>query len=707
MRALSLALGLLAAGCAAPRTPASTPPSILPLTKLRLYETGVAYFERSGTIDAGARSALPVPAGHIDDALKTLVVLSAGGRANVHGVAFGSSVSRGMARAMAGLPLVDGDGPITYKDLLLGLRGASVEVRVGRATYTGRLVDVVGDDDDAKDKGDTKGEKRDGDARRKLTILVVTDKSDIVRLEAGAVDAIRPTDPAHAARLEAALDALSTRGAQSRRALELFGDTAGPVTLAYIAEAPIWRTTYRLVLDPAAKSGVLQAWALLHNDTDEDWRDVRVDLANGRPDSFLFPLAAPRYARRELVRPDQELSTVPQLMGRTVDAIWGDHIEDAYGAGGLGLTGVGEGGGGRGEGIGLGSFGSVGHGAGRGDAYGSSSLLGVGNLAGVAQAAGAEAGALFVYSLAAPLALRAHASALVPYVQQQVEAESIAWVDANGGARSAVRFVNATSQTLPPGTIAFFADGGFAGESALDRMKPRERRFLQFGLDLDVELHATTTRTASQTKRATFANGQLVEHFLRTTEATYAVENRSGRPRAVFVALHIDSNAKVTGADELDFDVATRTPIAIFRMAQRQRVDKPVTIVEGLARATAVTALTSARLGEMTASAELAAPDKAILLDALARQKELEESQKALKTAKDDIAAIERELARLREDAKAIGGDRAAAAPGPFVQRLLGAEDRHAAAKKRADALDEEVKARAERVRTILAKLPS
>src|SRR5258706_1150876 len=46
--------------------------------------------------------------------------------------------------------------------------------------------------------------------------------------------------------------------------------------------------------------------------------------------------------------------------------MWGDEIGDAFGAGGLGLSGIGEGGGGRGEGIGLGNIGTLGHGAGVG-----------------------------------------------------------------------------------------------------------------------------------------------------------------------------------------------------------------------------------------------------------------------------------------------------------------------------------------------------
>jgi hypothetical protein len=50
--------------------------------------------------------------------------------------------------------------------------------------------------------------------------------------------------------------------------------------------------------------------------------------------------------------------------------MWGESPGEAYGAGGLGLSGIGEYGGGKGEGIGLGSIGTIGHGAGLGDKQG-------------------------------------------------------------------------------------------------------------------------------------------------------------------------------------------------------------------------------------------------------------------------------------------------------------------------------------------------
>jgi hypothetical protein len=76
MRALRafIAFALL---LAAPASPAPTH-ALLPLRSLRLDETGVGYFERSGTLEAQVATSLPVSAGHLDDALASLVVLNAG-----------------------------------------------------------------------------------------------------------------------------------------------------------------------------------------------------------------------------------------------------------------------------------------------------------------------------------------------------------------------------------------------------------------------------------------------------------------------------------------------------------------------------------------------------------------------------------------------------------------------------------------------------
>ena len=123
----------------APVPAAEVEPSLLPLRDVRLYESGVGYFERSGELPAGASTGLPVPASHLDDALKTLVVLGAGGT-KVHGVEFASSVSPGMARALAGLP-ASPEVALTHAELLASLKGALVEVDAGER-LTGKIIEV-------------------------------------------------------------------------------------------------------------------------------------------------------------------------------------------------------------------------------------------------------------------------------------------------------------------------------------------------------------------------------------------------------------------------------------------------------------------------------------------------------------------------------------------------------------------------------------
>ncbi|MGZ5971681.1 MAG: hypothetical protein ACXWP4_28615, partial [Polyangiales bacterium] len=639
---------------------------------------------------------LPVPAGHLDDALKTLVIMGPGGK--VRGLEFGSSLSSGMARAQAGLPL-DADAPITWRDLLSALKGSPIEITTQTGKVTGRLIDVVEEQDPTPKKSESKPETKD--EAKAMVLLVLGDNGELRRVPATTVTSVKPLDPAYAARLGSSLDTLSTRNASTPRPLGLLGDTKGPITFGYIAETPVWRASYRLVFAADHKSAVMQGWALLHNDTDEGWRKVKVSLVNGRPDSFLFPLAAPRYARRTLVAPENELSTVPQLSQKTADAIWGDHVETDGS-------------------VGLGGIGTIGHGSGSGSGYGygsgsgkivvgtvttgSSSLLAVGDLTGVATAEGVESGALFTYTLEDGLDLGAHKSALVPFLSRQIDAQPITWIDKDT-ARAGVRLSNTTPQTLPAGTIAFFAAGnnaGFVGESGLDRLKPGERRFLDFGADLDVELDKKDTTVDETVKRVRFVGDTLEEHFLRVTKSTWELQNHAGLERDVYVVLHLDRNAKLEGADKQEYDTASNRPIAVFHVAAKTKMAKPVTSTEGLSRRTLRAALTYARLSKLATESTLPANERATLAEVAAKQKELEDAREERRKTEDAIATVEKDLIRLREHLKALGDK---AGPNPFVKRIVDKEDELTALRKKQDAQGKDIETKSLAVKTALAKL--
>ncbi|MBK9258599.1 MAG: hypothetical protein IPM54_02060 [Polyangiaceae bacterium] len=661
-RFVSIALLAAAFTSAAPAVAQVAPPraASLPLKTVRLYEAGVGYFERSGRVGRGVGLGLPVPASHLDDALKTLVVLGTDGKTSVAGIEFASSISVEMGRALAGLPAEETG--VSHAGMLRSLKGGAVELRTSRETVRGKLVDVlepsdadggpclpVAPIDAAKPEKGTASGTLPCAVRRETTLLVLTNDAEIRKFFLSDVVGVKPTDPALAARLGASVSVASSQGASSRRDLRILAESTGDVTIGYVAEAPVWRSTYRMVFDPKAERGTLQGWALVHNDTDEEWKKVKIELVNGRPDSFLYPLAAPRYARRELRAPAEALSTVPQLIGRTADAMWSEAIGDSFGVGGLGLSGVGEGGGGRGEGIGLGSIGTIGHGSGTGTGSGESTVLSVGDLAKIAEAEGMESGALFRYSLANPIDLRPRGSALVPFLQQSISARRIVWFsDAGDVGRSAARIKNDTKQTLPAGPVAFFADGGFAGEAEIDRLKPSEIRLLAFGTDIDVELQLNTDDVTETVHLVEGDGDHLIEHFIRHHRTDYTIENRSGTPRTVFLNLRLVRNATVQGADELDFDFVTEKPLAVFAAEARSKKVRRIETDEGLSRRTPIAKLDARALRSIAQSPKLPVAQKQKLEDAANMLVDAEARESLLPQRRRDLAEALTDVERLR-----------------------------------------------------------
>lgn len=714
---MRLALPLLLVACFAGPFGCATATQgspVLPLRKVRLYETGVGYFEREGALGDGA--SLPVPSGHLDDALKSLVVL--GQHAELDNVSFESRVSPAVARARAGLPS-SGETPVGFQALLASLHGESIEASDGVRRVRGRLVDVVEEaisrpderakgstDDDAE--GEARGEAGSDstenpvpEEKRVELAVILTDDGAFVRLEVARLVELTPLDPKIRERYATALDAQADLRTGAQRALALAGDSGAPLRIGYLAEAAIWRTSYRLVVD--ADKPTIQAWALVHNDTEEPWVGVSLELTSGRPDSFLFPLAAPRYERRELLSPDRELSSVPQLLGQSPDALWGDFVEDAEGAGGLGLRGYGSGGGGSGTGYG--------YGAGRAgishrSVVTSSNLLDVGNLATIAEAEGEETETSFVYRAQKPLDLAPHRSALVPFLQRPIEADTVSlFDDFTGGARFAIHLKNTTGQTLPTGPVGVFESGGFAGEAILARLTSGERQLFPIGDDPDTELDVFDQQAEERTKRVESVKQSVVQHYLRTRRVSFDLTNRSGRARTVLVQLHTSPNAKVEGADRVDFDRLGGRPLAVFELGPRARdVRRDVTIVEGLSRSIDVDGVSSRDLLAWAAEGDLPAAEIQALRDLASLQGAVEKSKEELAAAEADVKRVAEDIVRLREHLKALG-DQGEAGNNPLVTRVLAAEDKLEAARAKVTARSEEIEARRRAVQTALEPL--
>src|SRR5260370_14476558 len=128
------------------------------------------------------------------------------------------------------------------------------------------------------------------------------------------VQRLRSTNRAIDSELRKALETLALSHDTQKKSVSIHfaGEGQRRVKVGYVVESPIWKTSYRLVLDKQGKSApYLQGWAVVENTTDEDWKEVRIALVSGRPISFQMNLYDPLFIKRPLVEPQLFASLRP------------------------------------------------------------------------------------------------------------------------------------------------------------------------------------------------------------------------------------------------------------------------------------------------------------------------------------------------------------------------------------------------------------
>src|SRR5205823_2193 len=91
--------------------------------------------------------------------------------------------------------------------------------------------------------------------------------------------------------LSKALTALAQARDQDKKPVTIHfaGQGERQVRIGYVVETPIWKTSYRLVLpgEGGNDKPKLLGWAIVENQTDNDWSNVQLSLVSGRPISFI------------------------------------------------------------------------------------------------------------------------------------------------------------------------------------------------------------------------------------------------------------------------------------------------------------------------------------------------------------------------------------------------------------------------------------
>jgi hypothetical protein len=279
----------------------------LPIRRVILYSNGVAYIERRGTVSGHAEISLSFKQSQVDDVLKSMVVLDLG-QGRIGAVSYNSSAPP--ATRLAEIPFSissSAEGSLTsgLSGVLSQLQGARVVVSTANRTATGSILTV-----------EERKTQIDADKPPAVTrsLVIASDKGELVGFDLNEVRSVQLVDEGTRRDIAQFANASASARRRDAKTIVVTSDGGGSreMVVSYTIAAPIWKTTYRAVLDQSGKP-FFQGWALVDNVSDEDWIDIQLSLVSGTPVSFIQPIQNPFYRYRPIVPMPEDLNLKPQV----------------------------------------------------------------------------------------------------------------------------------------------------------------------------------------------------------------------------------------------------------------------------------------------------------------------------------------------------------------------------------------------------------
>lgn len=493
---------------------------MLTITRVVLYKHGIGYFERRGNVTGTTSVELFFRSSEMNDVLKSLTTIDGGGGI-VSSISYESV--KPVEKQLEDVSLSLDDDQVVRR-LFAQIKGARATVDLAGQKHAGTVLGI-------ETVTRTEGE-RSVEAPH-LALLVAG--QTVQTFDLAAVRSVSLDDEALRKDLGHLLDVLVGSKKKDKKRLTIFASGEGTRELAasYILAAPVWKTSYRLLLpESPAEKPLLQGWALVDNTQDEDWEDVRLSLVAGLPISFVHDLYAPRYKRRPVVEVQEEEAYGPPVLEASMMA-----ADEGFG-------------GGPGQAVGFGAMpmamampapGTAPPApAARARAGGPQGMNQRSNLGASApvQTRVAEVGDLFHYEIENPVTVRRGQSALVPILLTSVEGRRVALFNPEVRARnpmSAVFLKNTSGATLEGGPVTVMEDGAYVGEAMLDTMKPDDERFVPYSVELGCVVQVESESDLEPVSYARIVNGALYLTRHRVERTSYVLAYKGKKPLTVYL----------------------------------------------------------------------------------------------------------------------------------------------------------------------------
>lgn len=590
-------------------------PAELPVKQVVLYKHGVGYFERSGRLAPGESARLDFTAGEMNDVLKSLTIDERGG-GKVTGLRYDSFDP--LSHRLADFPFqISGGGMAALMDQL---KGSRIELRFGGDSVAGTIVSARSLP--ATDKTPQRDE---------LNLLL--DSGDFRVLDLSAASGIRFPDAKLQQQFRDYLAALAAARSKDKRSVYIDSTDAKEreITAGYLIPAAVWKSSYRLLF--GEKSATLEGWAIVDNTTGEDWTRVSLALVSGRPISFVSQLYPPKY----VTRPEAELAD--DTAARPVvhsGAFESDALKDKKaGAGGV-----------------IGGIMDRPMAALRAEMAAPAppppAMAAPSSIA--AEASGRELGDLFEYRIAQPVTIRQGESAMIPFLQQPIEARKLLIYSDHSSQHptNAAELANNTGKTLDGGPITVYDSGAYGGEALMETLKSGDKRLISYAVDLGTRITQAFGSKAAITRELHARRGILTTKLAAEETRTYTVKNVDQKAKTLIVEHPIRY-----GYTLLNQKPSEKTATAYrfeLQLAPGATREFPVSEERVFDQTYAVSSISPDMLADFVANRALSDAGRKQLEQIAAQKRQIAENDRALAAGERQMSDISSDEDRIRRN---------------------------------------------------------
>lgn len=635
----------------------------LPIRRVILYSNGVSYIERRGIVLGDAEINLSFKQSQVDDVLKSMVVLDLN-QGKIGAVSYNSSAP--VASRMSEIPFsvapLTGEGG-GLANVLAQLQGAKVAVTSAKNSTAGSILTV--------EKKQITSEK---ETRTTNVLVIASETGEISSFDLSEVKSVKLLDEGTRKDLNEFAGAAASARRRDAKTITITSNGTGQreMIVSYTIAAPIWKTTYRVVLDEAGKP-FFQGWAIVDNVSEEDWENVKLSLVSGSPVSFIQQLQKPFYRYRPVVPTPRDLQLNPQVyepqsgnlnngIVNTADATIGNNFSQQQ-IQNLPLNGR--------QSPSLQINGAV---ASQNnfivDGQEATNFRTVDrNSTTVSDAlqnsqngyqnttVGEEIGDLFEYRIEQPVTVMRDRSALIPIIQTKMDGERVAVY--NETVRqdrpfSGVLLKNMTNLTLESGSITVIDGDAYAGEALMERLKTKEQRLISFALDLGTHVRVRNQQDREPAKIIKVVNGVFQIHYFRTSEKLYQISNQTGRPKVLYIEYPIQDGWTLSD-DSPNPDYTTQKYYR-FRVELKpfEETEMKINVRQPLMDNYELTSLSKTDLQLFVAQRYIKEETRAKLEKLITLRARINEINARLESFDEEAEKIEADQKRLRENIEAL-----------------------------------------------------